>query len=90
MRLTLVSLIAVASSTLAAPHPQHKEPSSAQSLADLIAGAVTFPTQFLSGNAKGVKQSIDLMNDGAASFSPNILREFAKLGLNPPKGQQPR
>ena len=83
MKLTLATLIVVGSTALAAPHPQHKDPGSAQSLADIIAGAVTFPTQFLSGNAKGVKQSVDLMNGGDASFSPNILKEFGKLGLNP-------
>lgn len=89
MRLTLAPLLIVASTVLAAPYPQHKEPTSAQSLADMIAGAVTFPTQFLSGNAKGVKQSMDLMTGGAASFSPNILNEFGKLGLAAAKGVQP-
>jgi hypothetical protein len=85
MRLLLI----IASTALAAPHPQHKDPTSAQSLADMVAGALTFPSQFLTGNAKGVKQSLDLLNGGASSFSPNILKEFAKLGLSAGKNAQP-
>jgi hypothetical protein len=83
MKLSLASLVVVGSTALAAPHPQRNDPGSAQSLADIIAGAVIFLTQFLSGNANGVKESLDLMNGGAASFSPNGLEEFGKLGLNP-------
>jgi hypothetical protein len=86
MRLTLAPLLLVATTNLAAALPQHKDPSAAQSLADLVAGAVTFPFQYLSGNEKGVKQSIGLMNDGAASFSPNFLKDLGKVGANVGKG----
>jgi hypothetical protein len=89
MRPTLASLLIIASTAIAAPHPQHKDPTSAQSVADMVAGALTFPFQFLSGNAKGTKQSLGLISDGAGSFSPNILKEFEKLGLNAAKQAQP-
>jgi hypothetical protein len=76
MKATLFFLFTAATAVLAAPTPQ--KPTMAGSLQDMIAGAVNYPSAFLSGNPKAVADATAKMTGGAASFSDGFFNDLQK------------
>jgi len=78
MKVSFIVLLTAATSAFAAPLPQQGTSSIAQSIQNMIEGAVGYPAAFLSGNPKAVADATAKMTGGAGSFTSGFFNDLQK------------